>query len=126
MPKRGGVNVRPHAAFEQALAIVAGGAEVVVEREGAETVGPLTADEALGLVATVANARAKAEAQPETAPVLLTIAEAARLGAMTPRALWHLRQRGLLPSTVFVAMGRSVRVHRERFIAALGKSRAGR
>jgi hypothetical protein len=72
------------------------------------------------------GARSVAARPPDVTPVLLTIPEAARLASMSPRALWHMRQRGLLPPNVFVEMGRSVRVHRERFISALGKSRPGR
>ena len=100
----------------------------MIVREGADTVGILSADEMLGIIATVGDARAKAEAlhASDPAPVLLTVPQAARLGSMSPRAVWHMRQRGLLPPAVFVEMGRRVRVHRERFISALGKSRAGR
>jgi len=59
-------------------------------------------------------------------PARLKVPEAARLAGMTPRALWHMIQRALLPHGAVIRVGRSVYLDRERFHNAIRKSRPGR
>jgi len=59
-------------------------------------------------------------------PIRLKVPEAAQLASMSPRALWHLIQRGQLPRGVVIHAGRSVWLDRERFLKAIRQSSPGR
>ncbi|HLW61186.1 MAG TPA: helix-turn-helix domain-containing protein [bacterium] len=54
-------------------------------------------------------------------PLLIKVAEAARIIGISPRRLYDLAARGALPPGMAIRFGRSVRVSRPRLLAWLGR-----